>query len=66
MIGVALIYIAFYAFVFAMCYFFSPWFAFLLFLAPSYKENKQTGKDSNTQKAGEQNARADDDTQTRA
>lgn len=32
MIGVAFIYIAWYLFVFAMCYFFSPWFVFLILL----------------------------------
>lgn len=41
MIGVAFIYIAWYLFVFAMCYFFSPWFTFLVLLTPKYVEDSK-------------------------
>lgn len=36
--AISVVYIAWYAFVFAMCYFLSPWFAFLIFLTPRYEE----------------------------
>lgn len=31
-IGIGLVYVAWYSFVFAMCYFFSPWFVLLIVL----------------------------------
>ncbi len=44
-IGLALIYIAWYLFVFAMCYIFSPWFAFLLIITPRFKEANTNSND---------------------
>lgn len=37
-LGIGLVYVAWYTFVFAMCYFFSPWFALLILLTPQYSE----------------------------
>ncbi len=39
--GIGLIYVAWYAFVFAMCYFFSPWFALLLVATPSVSHQEK-------------------------
>lgn len=39
-IGTGLIYVAWYAFVFAMCYFFSPWFVLLILLTPEYEDKR--------------------------
>ncbi len=46
-LGLGLIHIAWYAFVFAMCYFFSPWFALLLIVTPRYRivdDDKESDK----------------------
>lgn len=40
MIGVGIVFLSWWAFVFAMCYFFSPWFAFLLLITPKYKDGE--------------------------
>lgn len=48
-LGLALIYVAWYLFVFAMCYIFSPWFVLLLIITPRFKLKKvdTNSKDSN-------------------
>ncbi|CCY19990.1 unknown [Eubacterium sp. CAG:786] len=33
-LGIGILYVGWFAFVFAMCYFISPWFAFLLIITP--------------------------------
>lgn len=35
-LAMAFVYIAWFAFVFAMCYLFSPWFALLLIVSPNW------------------------------
>ncbi|MBD5111842.1 MAG: hypothetical protein HDT42_04820 [Ruminococcaceae bacterium] len=44
-IGIGLVYIAWYSFVFAMCYFFSPWFVLLLFMTPKYTNDNKSEVD---------------------
>lgn len=41
-IGIGLVYVAWYSFVFAMCYFFSPWFALLIVLQIASRLMKPT------------------------
>ncbi len=41
-LGIGIVYVAWYLFVFAMCYFFSPWFVFLILLQPMFKVLEST------------------------
>jgi len=41
-LGIGLIYVAWYAFVFSMCYFFSPWFVLLIMLRFAFKVMEPT------------------------
>lgn len=54
MIGIAIIYVAWFVFVFAMCYVFSPWFAFLLVVTPDVKQpNESRAKPTNSNHSGD-------------
>lgn len=43
-IGIGLVYLAWFAFLFAMCYFFSPWFILLIVFTPRYSDSNQEGR----------------------
>ena len=45
-LGIGIVYLAWFALVFAMCYFFSPWFILLVLLTPRYSDqDKNFGGD---------------------
>ena len=59
---IGLAYLAWYAFVFAMCYCFSPWFAFLLILTPTHKDFRSEKKEETSEKTNDNQKNGENDT----